>query len=74
MAFVVIATLAVSFVFVYNNTGSRLKSELDHDIRGSASQLARALTLPPDTSRVSSGSTLLVLIRLNGWPIISSAS
>jgi two-component system, OmpR family, sensor kinase len=50
VAFVVIATLAVSFVFVYNNTGSRLKSELDHDIRGSASQLARALTLPPDAS------------------------
>ena len=50
MAFVVIATLAVSFVFVYNNTGSRLKSELDHDIRGSAGQLAGALTLPPGTS------------------------
>ena len=50
VAFVVIATLAVSFVFVYNNTGSRLKSELDHDIRGSAGQLAGALTLPPGPS------------------------
>ncbi len=37
VAFVVIATLAVSFVFVYNDAGSRLRAELDHDIRGSAS-------------------------------------
>ncbi|HEY2654877.1 MAG TPA: HAMP domain-containing sensor histidine kinase [Solirubrobacteraceae bacterium] len=50
VAFVVIATLAVSFVFVYNDAGTRLRTDLDHDIRGSASQLARALTLPPNTS------------------------
>ena len=50
VAFVVLATLAVSFVLVYNNTGSRLRAELDHDISGSASQLAQALTLPPGTS------------------------
>jgi two-component system OmpR family sensor kinase len=50
VAFVVIATLAVSFVFVYNDAGTRLRTDLDHDIRGSAGQLARALTLPPNTS------------------------
>lgn len=50
VACVVIATLAVSFIFVYGNTGSRLKSELDHDIRGSAGQLAGALALPAGTS------------------------
>ena len=50
VTFVVIATLAVSFVLVYNDAGSRLRTELDHDISGSASQLANALTLPPGTS------------------------
>lgn len=50
VAFVVIVTLAVSFVFVYNDTGSRLRADLDHDIRGSVGQLANALTLPPGTS------------------------
>ncbi len=50
VAFVVIATLVVSFVFVYNDAASRLQADLDHDIRGSTGQLARALTLPPGTS------------------------
>jgi len=50
VAAVVVATLAVSFVFVYNETGNRLRAALDGNIRTDASQMAQALMAPPGTS------------------------
>src|ERR1700744_4703451 len=46
VAGVVVVTTAVIFVVVYRETGIRLKAEIDRDVAGDATQLARTLAQP----------------------------
>jgi signal transduction histidine kinase len=47
VALVVLLALAVTLGVVYRSTGSQLRAQIDRSIRGSASQLARAMTERP---------------------------
>ncbi len=50
MALVVLTAIAITFAIVYSATGSQLQAQIDRSIRGSAAQLARAMTQQPAAS------------------------
>lgn len=54
-----LVTLAVTFVVVYRETGSEMRADVDNDVRGDATQLARAMR----HVRIDSAAQLLATAR-----------
>src|SRR5437868_3568925 len=50
VAAVIVVCMAVTFLVVYDATGSRLRSEIDSDIHGSATDFAHALASQRDAT------------------------
>ena len=50
VAAVIVVCMAVTFLVVYDATGSRLRSEIDGDLHGSAVDFARALAPQRDAT------------------------
>jgi signal transduction histidine kinase len=59
IAVVVLATLAVTFVVVYRETGAEMRQDIDGDVRSDANQLARAMR----QAHITTGAQLLALAR-----------
>ena len=72
VAAVMLASVAVTYVVVYHDTGQQLRSQIDRDIRGDAAQLAQSLRL--SGARTPAQVTAIASRYLQGQPYDATAT